>query len=237
MLFYATTFVSIIGWDLRKPGNAVSCRQDQRQGLTTAMCVAGQESWLAAGTSSGVATIWDLRFRLQVGVLTHPSKARVRRLGSAAAGQLVMAVQGNNEVSVWGVESSSRQSCVMSQGSQHSVTAFSLLSQDRFITGGTDCKLRYWQLSGPLESVTLGQADQQQAVTSLTSKLVEGCQVYSEVGRAASGRGRGEGESGGGGRITADIQHVDWVTDMTLCHTQQTLLVTASNDGVIKLWK
>ena len=67
MLFYATSFGSIVGWDLRKPGNAVSFSSDLRQGLTTAMCVAGHESWLAAGTSSGVVTVWDLRFRLQVG--------------------------------------------------------------------------------------------------------------------------------------------------------------------------
>ena len=66
ILFYATTYGSIIGWDLRKPGNAINFTQDLRHGLTTAMCVAGQETWLAAGTSSGVVTVWDLRFRLQV---------------------------------------------------------------------------------------------------------------------------------------------------------------------------
>ena len=41
-------------------------RQDLRQGLTTAFTVAGQETWLAAGTSSGVVSVWDLRFKLQV---------------------------------------------------------------------------------------------------------------------------------------------------------------------------
>ena len=56
------------------------------------------------------------------------------------------------------------------------------------------------------------------------------------MGGAGGGRGEGDG-GGGGGRIQADIQHTDLVTDMTLCQTQQTLLVTASNDGVIKLWK
>lgn len=35
---------------------------------------------------------------VQVGGFTHPNKARVRRLGSVAPGQLVVAVQGNNEV-------------------------------------------------------------------------------------------------------------------------------------------
>ena len=67
LLFYCTTFGSIIGWDIRDPNkNAVTFSQDLRHGLTTAMCVAGEETWLAAGTSSGIVTIWDLRFRLQV---------------------------------------------------------------------------------------------------------------------------------------------------------------------------
>ena len=36
-------------------------------GLTTALSVAGEETWLAAETSSGVVSVcWDLRFKLQV---------------------------------------------------------------------------------------------------------------------------------------------------------------------------
>ena len=94
-----------------------------------------------------------------------------------------MSVQGNNELGVWSVESSSRQiSLSTAPAPQHSVTAFSFLSPDspeRLITGGTDCKLRYWTLSPPLESTTLGQTEG--AVHGLTSRLVEGAQVYSEV--------------------------------------------------------
>ena len=66
LLFYATSKGSIIGWDLRKQGNAMSFKQDLRQGNTTAMCVAGHETWLAAGTCNGVVTVWDLRFGIQV---------------------------------------------------------------------------------------------------------------------------------------------------------------------------
>ena len=164
----------------------------------------------------------------------------MRRLDSMGPGQLVMSVQGNNEVGLWNVESSSRQTCVMSaaSGAQHSVTAFSMMEQDRFITGGTDCKIRYWSLAPTPETLTLGQSEAN--VSSLSSKLVEGSQVYTEVGpggRAASGGRGGRADGDGGGRIQADGQHSDWVTDMTLCRTQQTLLVTASNDGVVKIWK
>ena len=106
-----------------------------------------------------------------------------------------MSVQGNNELGLWSVESSSRQISLTAPAPQHSVTAFSFLSPDRLITGGTDCKVRYWSLSPPLESTTLGQTEG--AVVSLASKLVEGSQVYTEQGAARGGRGgRSEGEGG-----------------------------------------
>ena len=43
--------------------------------------------------------MWDLRFRLRVSGFVHPAKARVRRLVPGhQPGQLLAAVQGNNEV-------------------------------------------------------------------------------------------------------------------------------------------
>lgn len=182
-----------------------------------------------------------------MGGFTHPNKARVRRLGSVAPGQLVVAVQGNNEVvrinirsqvqsrvqvGVWSVESSSRQSYVTAAGAGpgHSVTAMALLAPDSFITGGTDCAVRCWHLGAPhAETVSLGGEQ-----CAVASRLVEGATVYTESARARGEAGEGAGHQG---RISADIQHTDWVTDMALCQSQQTLLVTASNDGVMKIWK
>ena len=48
------------------------------------------------------------------------------------------------QVGVWSIESSSRQSCVQSGqgGAQHSVTSLALVSGEKFITGGTDCRIR-----------------------------------------------------------------------------------------------
>ena len=50
----------------------------------------------------------------------------------------------SGQVSVWSIESSSRQSCVQSGqgGAQHSVTSLGLVSGEKFLTGGTDCKIR-----------------------------------------------------------------------------------------------
>ena len=79
------------------------------------------------------------------------------------------------------------------------------------------------------ECVTLGSD------LGTASKLVEGCQVYTElVGDRKRAKETGEG---GGQRISAEIGHTDWVSDMILCHRQQTLLVSENNDGVMKIWK
>ena len=149
LLFYSTAFGSLVGWDMRKPGDALrfhfdefkciiylivnwlSClgstvadivisrfEGDLRQGLTTAMCLGTDETWVAAATSSGVVTVWDLRFRLRVSGFVHPGKARVRRLvAGPQPGQLLAAVQGNNEVGLWSLESGSRQVAVWSSSS------------------------------------------------------------------------------------------------------------------------
>ena len=65
LLFYTTSLGTTIGWDLRKPGNAMKFQTELRYGLTTAMCVDSEEFWLATGTSDGMISCWDLRFGLQ----------------------------------------------------------------------------------------------------------------------------------------------------------------------------
>jgi phosphoinositide-3-kinase regulatory subunit 4 len=99
LLLYSTAFGSLVGWDPRKPGDALKFDGDLRQGLTTAMCLGADETWVAAATSSGAVNVWDLRFQLRVSGFLHPGRARVRRLAAGPApGQLLVAVQGNNEV-------------------------------------------------------------------------------------------------------------------------------------------
>ena len=39
------------------------------------------------------------------------------------------------------------------------------------------------------------------------------------------------------GKLGVEVMHQDWITDILIAHTTQRLLVTAANDGVIKMWK
>ena len=79
LLLYCTSFGHIVGWDPRlraSEGHAFSFRLGLRHGLTTAMSVATEETWVAAGTSSGVVSVWDLRFKLQVNANSFETPAR-----------------------------------------------------------------------------------------------------------------------------------------------------------------
>jgi len=236
LLFYSTTFGTVVGWDLRKPGDAVRFECELRNGLLTAMAISGDESWLCAGTSNGVLSCWDLRFKLQVSSCQHPNKARVRRLAATGRpGCLLVSVQGNNEVGVWNLETGSRQQVLWAspspplstaQASQQSVCAM-LWSGNCVVTGGTDSKLRWWDLAQPNNSQVIATDVQ----PTYRTKLVDGTEVLQEVGR---GRGRSEE---GVVKMEAEKSHQDWITDIVFCQTNQNFLVTGANDGVIKVWK
>jgi len=238
VLFYGTTFGTVVGWDLRKPGDAVRFESELRNGLLTALAASGDESWLAAGTSNGVVGCWDLRFKLQVSSCQHPAKARVRRLADTGRpGCLLVSVQGNNEVGVWNLESGSRQQVLWAstapplaaaQASQHSACAL-LASGNCVVSGGTDCRLRWWDMATPTNSFVMACDSQ----PSYRTKLVDGTEVIQEV----TGRGRGGRSEDGVTRLEAERCHTDWITDVVFCQTTQNLLVTGANDGVIKVWK
>jgi len=234
MLFYTSSLGVSVGWDLRKPGNAIRFETELRYGLTTAMCVDDEEFWLTMGTSEGVVSCWDLRFGLQVSSFTHPGKARVRRLTPGLSnGQVLVSVQGNNEVGCWNLESGSRHQALwasaaaplsLAQPSQHSILAMRM-SGKGLITGGTDCKLRFWNMSAPAESAVIGT----EGSYSYRPRLVDGTEVLQETGRSH--------RKAEDGKLQVDIQHQDWVTDILIAQTTQKLLITSGNDGVIKIWK
>lgn len=83
------------------------------------MCVDPSQSWFGVGTDSGAHICWDLRFRLPVSSIYHPSGSRVLRLLShpTNSSQFVSAVENNNEVSLWNWENQSRSMAVWASSS------------------------------------------------------------------------------------------------------------------------
>lgn len=163
LIAYATLYGAIVGWDLRMPatGNAWRLESDLRNGVITSFTIdPHNSSWLAIGTSSGRHLCWDLRFRLKIADIKHPHESRIRRVvyHPTEPSYLLSASQGNNEIFSWNIETSSRQTCLWASpvppltnnnATSHSVCAMLPGVADGrgfLITGGTDQKIRYWDL-------------------------------------------------------------------------------------------
>lgn len=277
VVVYATMYGSIVGWDLRQPGTAWKLENDLKHGVITTMCVDPNECWLALGTSSGYHICWDLRFQLPISTFSHQTNARVRRLvcHPTEPSWLISAVQGHNEVSMWNMEIQCRQSMLWASSAQ----PFSSNSQDNnqkspnsvcamfagtvnnspfLITGGSDQRLRYWDLDSHVNSrIVVPAAHDNLKPTHLVYKtrLIDGINVVEEKQirqrTVSSGPGsRGSYGSAGAASAASNSEeksragpeqppagHQDWISDLTLCQASQCFLVSASCDGVIKVWK
>ncbi len=89
-----------VAWTFKNP---------RSHGVITAIVTDKKYRWLLIGTSRGIFTLWDLRFRIQLKSWVHPTKSRISKLllhpqaGSKQRWWVIVAA-GKNEVSVWDVE-------------------------------------------------------------------------------------------------------------------------------------
>lgn len=165
LIVYATLYGAIVGWDLRMPTNAFKLKSDLKNGVITTFCIDPTGSWLAAGTSSGRHLCWDLRFGLKIAEIKHPNELRIRRItcNPTEPSCLISASQGNNEVFSWNIETNSRQTALWAgqapplsnanvSSQSHSVCALLpgvVDGRGFLITGGTDQRIRFWDLQDP----------------------------------------------------------------------------------------
>ncbi|XP_012255655.2 phosphoinositide 3-kinase regulatory subunit 4 isoform X2 [Athalia rosae] len=260
VLVYATLYGSLIGWDLRCPGTAWRLENDLKHGVITSFCVNNYQQWLTLGTSSGVHICWDLRFQLPISSIKHPTGARVRKVITHPTEHswILSAVQGNNEISMWNVETGFRQTVLWASSAPplshtqagHSVCAMHSGAIDRsgfLLAGGTDMRLRFWDLQNPNESyVALPAANDTVPPNSLAyeQRLIDGTNVVQEVlvGGVAPGgvtgstvRSRGHEEGGQGqGPDSPPAGHHDTISAVAMSNT---CILTGSTDGLIQVWK
>ncbi|CAJ0749231.1 3875_t:CDS:10, partial [Entrophospora sp. SA101] len=108
ILLYATSKGNICGLDLRTMEVVWTFTNPRSYGVITAMVLDKKFRWLLTGTSRGILTLWDLRFRIQLRSWTHPSKSRISRLlihPQAMTGRAWVVVSaGKNEISIWDIE-------------------------------------------------------------------------------------------------------------------------------------
>ncbi|ENN74924.1 hypothetical protein YQE_08502, partial [Dendroctonus ponderosae] len=262
IVVYATLYGDLVAWDLRQPDLAWRLPNGVRQGVITTFCINQHDSWLALGTSDGVHTLWDLRFRLPSTTFTMPFSGQAVRIRKVIPhptehSWLISSVQGNNEISMWNLESASRQTVLwgsttpplskLNQGNQnanHSICAIQAGCVDGspfLLSGGTDQRLRFWNLESPSESYLVLPAACDAPTTTIMyrSRLIDGSNViYEETSnvppREVPLRDVPE-ESPRAGPEPPAAGHKDCISDIILCKANQCFTVTASMDGVIKV--
>uniref|UniRef100_A0A3B3BF04 non-specific serine/threonine protein kinase n=1 Tax=Oryzias melastigma TaxID=30732 RepID=A0A3B3BF04_ORYME len=252
VLAYATVNGSLVGWDLRSNTNAWTLRHDLRLGLITSFCVDMHQCWLCL-TSSGTMACWDMRFQLPISNHSHPARARVRRLLMHPLYQSsVIAVQGNNEVSMWDLETGDRKftlwassapplSEMQLQPSPHSVHGIYCSPADGnplLLTAGSDMRIRFWDLAYPERSyIVAGGANDSLHCPSVfySRKIIEGTEVVQEI-HSKQKSGAAE-DSPRRGPESLPVGHHDIITDIATFQTTQGFIVTSSRDGIVKVWK
>ncbi|XP_066297190.1 phosphoinositide 3-kinase regulatory subunit 4-like [Branchiostoma lanceolatum] len=250
ILVYATVHGNLVGWDLRAPGEAWKLKNDPKFGLITSFAVDHKQCWLGVGTSSGTHVCWDLRFQLPISTVNHPTGARVRKLCMHPTQQswVISAVQGNNEVSMWDMETGARQMTLWassapplstSQASNHSVFSMYCSPGDGnpfLLTAGSDQRIRMWDLVYPDKSyVVAGAANDPVMSTSYVARMIDGTEVVQEA--SSKPRGGTNEDVPRRGPDTPPAGHQDTVTDIAVCQVAQSLILSCSRDGVIKVWK
>ncbi|XP_072948041.1 phosphoinositide 3-kinase regulatory subunit 4 [Epargyreus clarus] len=250
VISYATLAGALVGWDLRAPGNAWKLQGDLKLGVFTCL-YANAAGYLAAGTSGGAVCAWDLRFQLPIATLRHPNSERVRRVvGWGGAAGRVWAL-GARDAAAWCVESTQRthalwpatnspQPLHYAAPASHYISSAYCGTRDgaRFlITGGSDQRLRYWDLQHPEDSYVVLQApgDLLQGV-KYRSRIIDGTTVIQECCKPNQNAPTIEDNVY---RLveSRSFYHTAPITDVTVVEANKCYLVSSSADGVINVWK
>ncbi|KAI6074687.1 Non-specific serine/threonine protein kinase [Aix galericulata] len=233
---------------IQSSSNAWTLKHDLKLGLITSFAVDIHQCWLCIGTSNGTMACWDMRFQLPISSHSHPSKARIRRLLMHPVYQswVIAAVQGNNEVSMWDMETGDRRFTLWAssapplselQPSPHSIHGIycsPASGNPILLTAGSDMKIRFWDLAYPERSYVVAGSSNCPSV-SYYRKIIEGTEVVQEIQNKQK-MGPTD-ETPRKGPESLPVGHHDIITDIATFQTTQGFIVTASRDGIVKVWK
>ncbi|GBN01215.1 Phosphoinositide 3-kinase regulatory subunit 4 [Araneus ventricosus] len=256
VLAYATVTGSIVGWDLRSPGTAWKLENDAQKGLITSFCTDPHHCWLVVGTARGNMICWDLRFQLPITTITHPTNARIRSMlvHPRKHSSIFTSVQGNNEVSLWDLETQGRLLTLWSekdipplsqiQKSKHSIYSMCWSYPEQgssLLTAGSDMRIRHWDLKNPSNShIIVGAAYEAQSPATNTTynrRLIDGTEVICEHGPKDEKASSSSEDQPRRYPETPPVGHYDIISAISTIQTTQPLILSASKDGVVKVWK
>ncbi|KAG6449305.1 hypothetical protein O3G_MSEX005972 [Manduca sexta] len=230
VISYGTLRAAVVGWDLRAPGNAWKLQGDLKQGVYTCL-YANSCGYLAVGTSSGAVCVWDLRFQLPITTVRHPNSERVRRLAArGGAGSGLWAAAGR-DAGAWCLEAAQR------------THALGTREGSRFlITGGSDQRIRYWDLEHPEDSyiVVHAPADHLRHTPNAVkyrSRIIDGTTVIQEYSKVNPSTPTIIEDNVYRSVESRSFYHTAPITDLTLVEGVKPYLVSSAADGVINVWK
>lgn len=104
------------------------------------------------------------------------------------------------------------------------------------LAAGTDMRVRFWDLDSPADSylAVLAPHDVPGLAPAYRDRLVDGTCVTHEILQQSRTGGEGAPRAG---PEPPSAAHRDCIGELALCKASQCFLVTASRDGVIKVWK
>lgn len=253
LIIYITTKGTINAWDMRMPSNAWSLKHDLSNGLLTALTLDSKEQWLCVGTLSGICICWDIRFSLPVCKAMHPSSAGIRKIIAHPKqhSKIIASVMGNNEVSVWNLENSFRDTTLWAS----TAPALSLTEKTtdtvnglqvnvnsegsvQILTGGTDSRIRFWDTNNVSSSKIVsgpGEVD-----VSYQRRTIEGTYVVQEIIEKSKHHKTSGGKAddfyyAATGKVSESHRNI--ITDLAQINLSRNMLVSSSTDGIIKIWK
>ncbi|RDD40341.1 Phosphoinositide 3-kinase regulatory subunit 4 [Trichoplax sp. H2] len=234
VLSYVTTHGCICGWDSRMPHRmAWKLQNDLKNGLSTAYTIDRLQCWLAVGSSTGAHVCACVK------CLTPNPKEQ---------SWVVSSMQGNNEVSMWDVETGARRKMLWAssappmsttQSSPESVLAvYPGPPDDRFIlTAGTDRRIRYWDTESCGSSyVVVGSATEttDSSEFQYRSRAIDGTEVIIE--KEIKRKENTQEDAPRRGPEAPFIGHHDTINQLTVVKGLQGLMISGAQDGVIKVW-
>jgi WD40 repeat protein len=264
LLSYVTTKGRLCGLDLRSNETVWRLTNNPKFGLVLSMAVDPYENWVALGTSLGYHVIWDMRFQLPIRHWQHTGHQKhhvhaVHHLSPHPTDppSLISAVSGNNEVSVWDMETATRRQMLWAspappfgemtdkphqQESVRGLTTCVFDDHPVILTGGTDRIVRLWNLRDPDRCCCVVKPKYLKRIQfDYQFKVIEGVEVTKEITQSVmSSSGDPSSPDGLPPPEASSHQHshIDFVTDLSVVpYKNQQFIVSASRDGVLKLWK
>eukprot|EP00117_Sycon_ciliatum_P044025 scpid12036/ scgid31808/ Phosphoinositide 3-kinase regulatory subunit 4 len=253
LLVSSTLYGRIVACDTRVGKPVWSLQNPLKHGLVTSAALDRLQCWLAVGTEAGVHALWDLRFHMSVSTWTHPAKFPIQQLAPHPMDPwcLISSAGANNEVSLWNMETSSRSQVFCSgaplatnRSSNHFIRSFCVhhsLGGNALMLGGSDRRVRLFNMANQLESRLLLPpvlvTDQEVTTAKYRKHQLDGISVVQELVQTTVKTDTKATEEHHKPRPPA-VGHLDAITGMAVAHAGgQNFLLTASRDGVLKVWK